>query len=70
MIRKILVGIGLALGLSVPLSFAAQPASAASNDAIAQALVGATLQNLGLDELSAALSEGLAGQLTAPLTPG
>ena len=70
MIRKILIAIGLSLGLSVPLSFVAQPASAASSDVIAQALVGATLQNLGLDELSDDLSQELAGQLTDAIDAG
>jgi len=70
MIRKILIAIGLALGLSVPVSFVAQPASAASNDAIAQALVSATLENLGLEELSEELCAGLVGQLTAAIEAG
>jgi hypothetical protein len=70
MIRKILIVLGLALGLSVPVSFVAHPASAATNDAIAQALVSATLQNLGLGELSPDLSQQLAGQLTAAIDAG
>jgi hypothetical protein len=70
MIRKILIAIGLSLGLSVPVSFVAQPASAASSDAIAQALVGATLENLGLEELSEELCAGLVGQLTDAIEAG
>ena len=70
MIRKILIVLGLAVGLSVPVSFVAHPASAATNDAIAQALVGATLQNLGLGQLSAELSQELAGQLTGAIDAG
>ena len=70
MIRKILIAIGLALGLSVPVSFVAQPASAASNDAIAQALVSATLENLGLEELSEELCAGLVGQLSEAIDAG
>jgi len=70
MIRKILIAIGLALGLSVPVSFVAQPATAASSDAIALALVGATLENLGLEELSEELCAGLVGQLTEAIEAG
>ena len=70
MIRKILIAIGLSLGLSVPVSFVAQPASAASSDAIAQALVAATLENLGLEELSEELCAGLVGQLTDAIEAG
>jgi hypothetical protein len=70
MIRKVLIAIALSLGLSVPVSFVAQPASAASSDAIAQALVGATLENLGLEELSEELCAGLVGQLTAAIDAG
>jgi hypothetical protein len=70
MIRKMVIAIGLALGLSVSVSFVAQPASAASNDAIAQALVGATLDNLGLEELSEELCAGLVGQLTDAIEAG
>jgi hypothetical protein len=70
MIRKILIVIGLGLGLSVPVAFVANPASGATNDAIAQALVGATLQNLGLDELSADLSQELVGQLADAIEAG
>ena len=70
MIRKILIAIGLSLGLSVSVSFVAQPATAASSDAIAQALVGATLENLGLEELSEELCAGLVGQLTDAIEAG
>jgi len=70
MIRKMVIAIGLALGLSVSVSFVAQPASGASNDAIAQALVAAKLDNLGLEELSEELCAGLVGQLTDAIEAG
>jgi hypothetical protein len=70
MMRKKWAVIGLALGLSVPVAFVAHPASAATSDAIAQALVTATLQNLGLDDLSPDLSKALAGQLTGAIDAG
>ncbi len=70
MMRKTLAAIGIALGVSVSVSFVAQPASAATNDAIAQALVGATLQNLGLDNISGELSQQLTGQLTEAIEAG
>jgi hypothetical protein len=70
MIRKMVIAIGLSLGLSVSVSFVAQPATAASSDAIAQALVGATLENLGLEELSEELCAGLVGQLTDAIEAG
>jgi len=70
MMRKKWMVIGLALGLSVPVAFVAHPASAATSDAIAQALVTATLQNLGLGELSPDLSQQLVGQLTDAIDAG
>jgi len=70
MMRKKWMVIGLALGLSVPVAFVAHPASAATSDAIAQALVTATLQNLGLGELSPDLSQQLVGQLTGAIDAG
>jgi hypothetical protein len=68
--RKKWMVVGLALGLSVPVAFVAHPASAATSDAIAQALVTATLQNLGLGELSPDLSQQLVGQLTDAIDAG
>ena len=70
MMRKKWMVIGLALGLSVPVAFVAHPATAATSDAIAQALVTATLQNLGLGELSPDLSQELVGQLTGAIDAG
>ena len=68
--RKKWIVIGLALGLSVPVSFVAHPATAATSDAIAQALVTATLQNLGLTEISTELSQQLSGKLTDAIDAG
>jgi hypothetical protein len=70
MMRKKWMVIGLALGLSVPVAFVAHPASAATSDAIAQALVTATLQNLGLSNISPELSQQLSGQLTDAIDAG
>lgn len=70
MTRKLWAVLGLTVGLSVPVAFIANPASAATSDAIAQALVTATLQNLGLNDVSPELSQQLTGQLTEAIDAG
>jgi hypothetical protein len=70
MMRKTLAAIGIALGVSVSVSFVAHPANAATSDAIAQALVSATLGSLGLDDVSQELSQELTGQLADAVEAG
>ena len=70
MIRKTLAAIGIALGVTVSVSFVAHPANAATSDAIAQALVSATLGSLGLDDVSQELSQELTGQLADAVEAG
>jgi hypothetical protein len=70
MMRKTLAAIGIALGVSVSVSFVAHPANAATSDVIAQALVSATLGSLGLDDVSQELSQELTAQLTEAVEAG
>ena len=70
MMRKILAAIGIALGVTVSVSFVAHPANAATSDAIAQALVSATLGSLGLDDVSQELPQELTGQLADAVEAG
>jgi len=67
---KPLAILGIALSVSVPVSFVAHPAFAASPDGVAQALVSSTLGNLGLDNLSPELTQVLSKRLAAAIASG
>lgn len=71
MMRRVLAVLGIALGVSVPVSFVAHPAFASASDtAVAQALVTSTLNNLGLSSLSPELTAKLTRDLEEAVTEG